>query len=175
MKFFSAALTLITSAAFLPKTIAQSSYTRPPPPGLTFLYTLNATIGPVINLGLSPLSNRTIYPIIGGTFEGPELKGTVLNLGADWGVVDRHGAFHPDTRYHLQTDDGAGIYIRTEGPAQPSGVTYLRIYFETGHPKYYWLNNLVTVGLLYGPTEPDYVLIDAYMVSSTRQDVLVEL
>ncbi|KXJ85428.1 hypothetical protein Micbo1qcDRAFT_106863, partial [Microdochium bolleyi] len=148
--------------ALLPTALAQSSYTRPPPPGLTFLYSLNATIAPAINLGASPLSNRTIYPITGGSFEGPMIKGTVMNLGADWGINDRDGVFHPDTRYHLQTDDGAPIYIRTEGPTQPSGITYLRIYFETGHPKYYWLNNLVTVGLLYGPVDANYVLIDAY-------------
>lgn len=75
--------------------------------------------------------------------------GTVSNLGADWGIVDNStGIFSADTRYNLVTDDGANIFIQTSGPAQPDGHLHLREVFETGHPDYYWLNNIIAVGIL---------------------------
>jgi len=90
----------------------------------------------------------------------------VLNLGADWGLVDKDGLFSADTRYQLQTDDGANIFIRTSGPAQADGHLHLRIVFETGSATYYWLNNIVAVGIL---TSGDgYVLIDAWQLESPK-------
>lgn len=91
-------------------------------------------------------------------------SGKVLNLGADWGLLDRFGTFHPDTRYHLQTDDGANIFVRTEGPAQTDGTIHLHVHFETGHEDYYWLNNVVAVGVLRAGT--GYVVIDTWQVGS---------
>lgn len=67
-----------------------------------------------------------------------------MNVGADWGRVDpRTNIFSADTRYNLRTDDGADIFIRTSGPQVPDGHLHLRLVFETGSPKYYWLNNIV--------------------------------
>lgn len=97
-----------------------------------------------------------------------------MNLGADWGFEDLNGSFHPDTRYHMQTHDGANIYIQTAGPTQSDGRIILRIVFETGYPDYYWLNNIVAVGILYGPDDANYVLIDAWQVGTPlRQCVLI--
>ena len=88
-------------------------------------------------------------PIIGGTFAGPRLKGKILDVGADWGLTDiQTGIFSADTRYNFQTDDGAHIFLQTSGPAQPNGNLHLRAVFETGDKKYYWLNNVVTLGVL---------------------------
>lgn len=66
----------------------------------------------------------------------------------------------------MLTHDGANIFIQTSGPTQSDGRIILRILFETGHPNYYWLNNIVTIGILYGPDDANYVLIDAWQVSS---------
>ncbi|KAL2179562.1 uncharacterized protein P884DRAFT_157777, partial [Thermothelomyces heterothallicus CBS 202.75] len=76
--------------------------------------------------------------------------GKVLNLGADWGLIDKDETFSADTRYHLQTDDGAHIFIRTAGPARANGKVQLSIKFETGSQRYYWLNKIVAVGVLTG-------------------------
>ena len=92
------------------------------------------------------------------------MAGKVLNLGADWGLTDSRGTFFADTRYHLQTDDGAGIFIQTNGPAQSDGRLHLRMTFETGSDKYYWLNNIVGVGIL--TSGNSYVTIDGWMVGS---------
>ncbi|KAK8085053.1 hypothetical protein PG997_006324, partial [Apiospora hydei] len=134
----------------------------PTPPGFEFLYTVNATLAPGIQIGPGPQGDRQAIPIIGGEFHGPKLNGKVLNLGADWGLTDQYGTFHPDTRYHFQTDDGANIFIRTSGPAQKDGTIHLHCLLETGHPDYYWLNNVVAVGILNGGT--GYVVIDVWQV-----------
>ncbi|KAK8098011.1 uncharacterized protein PG998_013497 [Apiospora kogelbergensis] len=136
----------------------------PTPPGYDFLYTVNATLSPAIQIGDGPQGNRVAIPIIGGEFHGPKLNGKVLNLGADWGLTDKFGTFHPDTRYHFQTDDGANIFIRTSGPAQADGSIHLHVVFETGHPDYYWLNNVVAVGVLHGGD--GYVVIDTWRMTT---------
>ncbi|KAK4111737.1 hypothetical protein N656DRAFT_711383 [Canariomyces notabilis] len=139
----------------------------PAAPGLTYLYSLNCTLGPSIQVGGGPHGTRVVIPIIGGTFSGPQLSGKVLNLGADWGLVDKNGTFSADTRYQLQTDDGAHIFIRTSGPAQPDGHLHLRMVFETGSAKYYWLNNIVAVGVL--TSRNGYVLIDGWQLESPKK------
>ncbi|KAK2055722.1 hypothetical protein LY76DRAFT_519897 [Colletotrichum caudatum] len=121
---------------------------EPQTPKLTYLYTLTALLNSSIEIGTGIYSDRKAIPIIGGTFSGPRLNGTVLDLGADWGLTDQKGVFHPDTRYNLKTNDGANIYIQTSGSAQPNGKIYLRQIFETGSEEYYWLNNVVSVGVL---------------------------
>lgn len=144
----------------------NSSTTTPPsPPGLTYLYTLNCTLGDPYQIGWGPRGDRVAIPITGGSFHGPRLSGTVSNLGADWGTTDnRTGVFSADTRYNLVTDDGANIFIQTSGPAQPDGHLHLREVFETGDPDYYWLNNIVAVGIL---TSGDgWVSIDSWQLES---------
>jgi hypothetical protein len=93
-----------------------------------------------------------------------------LNLGADWGLTDpQTGIFSADTRYNLRTHDGANILLQTSGPAQPEGGLQLRVLFETGDKDYYWLNNVVAVGLLSnveGGGEDSFLLkIDVWHVS----------
>ncbi|KAH7350976.1 hypothetical protein BKA65DRAFT_549959 [Rhexocercosporidium sp. MPI-PUGE-AT-0058] len=143
--------------------LAQSLVTEPKSPRLSFLYSANATLGPTINYGDGPRGNRVAIPIIGGTFTGPKLSGTIINLGADWGLTDNFGTFNPDTRYGLKTNDGANIYIQTSGPAKADGI-HLRLLFETGHKNYTWLNHIVAVGLLKAGN--GYVLIDAWEMQS---------
>jgi hypothetical protein len=55
--------------------------------------------------------------------------------------------FSADTRYNVVTDDGANIFLQTSGPAQRNGDLHLRVIFETGDKKYYWLNNVVGMGV----------------------------
>ena len=48
----------------------------------------------------------------------------------------------------LRTHDGANIFVQTTGPAQSNGDLHLRAIFETGDKKYYWMNNIMAVGVL---------------------------
>jgi hypothetical protein len=68
--------------------------------------------------------------------------GKILNIGADWLLVDRRGNARPDTRYNLQTDDGAYIYVQTEGPSLADDTILLRGKFETDtNGTYAWMND----------------------------------
>jgi hypothetical protein len=93
-----------------------------------------------------------------------ECVGKVLNLGADWLLVDSRGNSRPDTRYNIQTDDGTYIYVQTEGPTLKDGRILLRGKFETNtNGTYAWLNDVVGVGVLTAKT--NQVLIDMWEVS----------
>jgi hypothetical protein len=134
----------LTCALIFSSGATCANITAPVAPGLEFLYTAIADCKPAIYEGQVPKGIRTPIPIVGGNFTGPRLNGKILNLGADWGLIDpRTGIFNADTRYQLQTNDGANIFIQTAGSEQPDGSSHLRMIFETGDEKYYWMNSIV--------------------------------
>lgn len=55
--------------------LAQNTSTTPTPPGLTYLYTLNCTLGETIDIGPGPRGYRVAIPITGGYFNGPRMSG----------------------------------------------------------------------------------------------------
>ncbi|EFQ34221.1 uncharacterized protein GLRG_09365 [Colletotrichum graminicola M1.001] len=76
-----------------------------------------------------------------------QLSGKVLNVGADLGLIDGKGTFFANAHYQFQTNDGANILVRANGPGLQNGPhPVTRITLETGSEKYYWLNNIVVVG-----------------------------
>lgn len=83
------------------------------PDSLTTEFLLDADIdlAPTQQIGATPLGTRSIYNVAGGTFEGPNLRGTFLPGGADWLLTLANGASELDVRATMQTDDGALIYI----------------------------------------------------------------
>src|SRR5689334_706482 len=87
----------------------------PQPPKLTLAMTLHVQVGPPTELGEVPRGRRRIIPILGGTFEGPNVRGKVLQGGADWQIVRADGLAELDTRYMLQTDTGSLVYIQNAG------------------------------------------------------------
>jgi hypothetical protein len=127
------------------------------------LLKVDITLAPAQELGDSPLGRRRIINITGGTFRGERLSGKVLPGGADWQVIRTDGVADLDARYTLETSDGALIYVRNHGyrhgPAEvlkdlssgkdvdPS-LYYMRTapLFETGDPRYAWLNRIICVG-----------------------------
>jgi Protein of unknown function (DUF3237) len=49
------------------------------PPKLTLAFTIRVQVGPPTELGQVPRGRRRIIPILGGTFEGPNIRGMQLN------------------------------------------------------------------------------------------------
>jgi hypothetical protein len=102
------------------------------------------------NLGAGPHGTRVIFPITGGSFEGERLRGKVLPGGADWTIKRSDEVLELDLRITLETDDGALISMTFTGmrddgrPETPYFRTLPR--FETGAPKYAFLNRLLAVG-----------------------------
>ena len=85
------------------------------PPGLVFAFELRAQVGAPMELGQVPAGRRRIVPILGGRFDGPELRGKVLPGGADWQIVRADGFTELDTRYTIETDAGSKVYVRNAG------------------------------------------------------------
>ncbi len=118
---------------------------------------------PLQMVGQTPIGDRRIAKVTGGTFEGPRMKGAIMPGGGDWLLLRADGSLQLDVRLTLQTDDDALIYMTyrgfRHGPAEvmkrlnkgeevdPSEY-YFRVapFFETGAEKYDWLNRIVTVG-----------------------------
>jgi hypothetical protein len=97
---------------------------------------------------------RLIVPVSGGTFEGPRMRGMIISPGGDWILERQDGSRVLDVRILLQTDDAQTIYMSWRGIAYtpPGGELFARIVpvFETGAPRYSWLNNVVAVGVYRG-------------------------
>jgi hypothetical protein len=106
---------------------------------------------------------RGVYPVDGGTFEGPRLRGTVDGGGSDWVTQRSDGLMLIDVRLTLHTDDGATIGMVYTGIAwarsaelmarfrQRERLSYDEFYlrttprFESGDERYAWLNGVVAV------------------------------
>ncbi len=143
-------------------------------PGLSYTMTIRVDVGKPVEFGAVPGGRRRVIPILGGTFEGPEIRGRVLPGGADWQLVREDGLAELDTRYALETDAGALIYIRNAGirhaspeltakllagePADPSRVYFRTVpVFETCAPELRWLMRAIFVGS--GERHPGDVVI----------------
>ncbi len=114
------------------------------------LMTLRLNTTPIRDPGAGPHGTRVTFPIAGGSFEGPRLRGTVLPGGDDWATKRSDGVVELDLRITLQTDDEVLIHMTFEGirddgaPGGPYFRTLPR--FETASPKYAYLNRLLAVG-----------------------------
>ena len=89
-----------------------------------------------------------ISPLSGGSFAGPELRGSVLPGGADW-ITQVSGHSSLDVRITLLTDDGEHIYMTYKGIiARGDNGMYWRVTpsFNTASDKYDWINHIVAVG-----------------------------
>ena len=62
----------------------------------------------ILKFGVTPYGERRIINILGGTVEGPKLKGRILPGGADWQIVREDGTAELVARYTLQATDGKG-------------------------------------------------------------------
>lgn len=129
---------------------------------LEFAFITHVDVSPIIDFGETPRGHRRVVPIVGGTFEGPGLKGKVLP-GADWQIVRPDGVLELEASYALETDDGALITIvnrclrhaspevmerLNRGEAVDPAEVYFRTTprFETSAEKYQWLTRTVFVG-----------------------------
>src|SRR5438105_6931890 len=62
-------------------------------------------------IGSTPHGKLSIFPVIGGSFEGARLRGKVLAGGGDWVTAKADGTFELDLRVTLETEDGALIHL----------------------------------------------------------------
>jgi hypothetical protein len=85
------------------------------PPRFEFLMSLAVDVGDVVSMGPGPLGERRVVGILGGTFEGPGMRGEVLPGGADWQIVRRDGVLDLDARYALKEQGNGLIRVISQG------------------------------------------------------------
>lgn len=154
--------------------------TTPDPPHLTFFATLLVEVGPALEVGKTPLGERRIVPITGGTVQGDGWSGRVRSGGADFQLHPGEQVSHLHATYVIETDDGTPLYVdntalRSGSPgdlaalARGDRVDPSRIYFRCW-PRIHapigshfeWLNERLCVGT--GQREPDRVRIDVFVI-----------
>ena len=151
-----------------------------PDPSLSRVYRLEATLAQPLDLGQTAQGHRRIVPLTGGTFTGPELKGTLLpGASADWQIVLPDGTALGDSRYTLQTDGGALLYVQSHGVRHGSADVLERLargedvdaseytfrtstQIETAEPQLDWLNKGVFISVAGRQTAG--VTYDTYLV-----------
>jgi hypothetical protein len=154
---------------------------RLPKPRLTLVYRLEAVLGDPLDLGEVSQGHRRIVPQTGGTFEGPDLKGTLVpGVSADWQILLPDGTALGDIRYTLQTDDGALLYVQSRGVRHGSAAVLARLgrgedvdpneytfrtstQIETSSRELDWLNKGVFMSV--GGRRPGGVIYETYLVA----------
>jgi hypothetical protein len=151
-----------------------------PDPRLSLVYRLEAVLGEPLELGEVSGGRRRIVPQIGGTFEGPQMRGKLLpGVSADWQVVFPDGTALGDIRYALQTDNGALLYVQSRGvrhgspevlerlgrgeDVDPSEYTFrTSTQIETASRELAWLNKGVFISV--GGRVKGTVIYEMYLV-----------
>jgi hypothetical protein len=123
---------------------------QPEAPQLEFALQLKVTLGEAFAIDNTQHGRRTVIPITGGTFEGPLLKGTIINGGADYQLANAQGRTELEAIYCIKTDDDVYIHVRNRGiiasdkDADGRPTFYFRCAPQFEAPadsKYGWLNN----------------------------------
>ncbi len=149
MRFATALLAVFALTAVEGFAVAQEA-TPPRTPAFDYLGTLKVETGTRTVVENGPQGTRTIVQIVGGRFEGPRLKGTILIPAGDWITNRSDGTYRLDVRFTLRTDDGALILVTYNGIGQTTSTgASLRAtpLFETGDARYTWLTRLQAVAI----------------------------
>ncbi len=143
------------------------------------IFTIDAELEAITDLGRTPYGGRRVIGILGGTVRGPKLNGRILPGGADWQIIRGDGAADISARYMIETDTGGRILVASDGlrhgppevlaalargdSVDPS-LYYFRtvMRFETADPAVDWLNRILAVAR--GQREARSVRLDVYEV-----------
>jgi len=149
-------------------------------PELSLLLEIRATLDTPIVVGEVPEGKRRVVPVLGGTFAGPKLRGTLLPGGADWQYLRPDGVMIVEAQYLLRTDDDIIIQVNNRGMRHGPEAVMRRLaageavdpadYYFRATPRlcapagrYDWLNRRLF--LCSGARYPDAVALWFYEVS----------
>lgn len=149
-------------------------------PALVFAFDVHAEVGAPLEIGAALSGRRRIVPIVGGTFDGPEVRGRILGGGADWQIIHPDGFSELDSRYTLETAEGELICVRNRGIRHAAPEVMQRLLagelvdpstvyfkttptFETAAPRLQWLQRAIFLGA--GERRPSSVTIRFWRVT----------
>ncbi len=154
---------------------------RLPDPHLSLIYRLEASVGDPQDVGEISDGHRRIVPLTGGTFSGPELRGTLLpGASADWQIVLHDGTALGDVRYMLETERGELLYVQSQSVRHGSATVLERlgrgedveageysfrgtVKIETGATGLEWLNKGIFISV--GGRQRGGVIYEVYLVT----------
>jgi hypothetical protein len=125
------------------------------------MFHIRADLADIRHFGRTPYGDRRVIDIIGGSVDGPRLRGRILP-GADWQIVRPDGTADLTARYGIETDAGARILVRSDGlrhgppdvlaalargePVEASRYYFRTVMrFEASDPAVDWLNRTIAV------------------------------
>jgi len=121
-------------------------------PTLEFAFEEIVTLGEVPPPWDSARGGRVLIPITGGTFEGPNIRGTIMPGGWDWQLRRADGCNEVKADYFIKTDDGVLINVLNTGVIcmENGAMRPVRTHpvFEAPRGKYDWLSQNAFVGTL---------------------------
>lgn len=151
----------------------------PPAPPLIPMARVECLVRPLVNLGPGKHGERRYVPLAGGTVQGPELNGEILDGGVDWQIQRADGVLDIAAHYVIRLTDGALVEVQSEGvrhaPPEvmaalargelvPREQYYFRtlMRFQTGAPAWQHLNRLLA--LASGERRADRVVLDVWRI-----------
>ncbi len=150
-KLFFSAIMLLSLSNYINAQVIEPKET----PQLEFALQLKVTLGETYTIEGTQHGKRIVIPITGGTFEGPNIKGTIVNGGADYQLENQAlKRTELEAIYSIKTDDGVYIHVRNRGiihngkdaDGNPSFYFKAAPQFEApANSKYAWLNNALFV------------------------------
>jgi hypothetical protein len=150
------------------------------PPALVPMAQIRCEVGELVSLGPGKHGERRYVPLGGGTVDGPELSGRLVEGGVDWQVNRADGVLDIAAHYVIRTGDGALIEVQSDGmrhgPAQvmarlARGEPVARdeyffrtlMRFQTGAPAWVHLNKVMAIAV--GQREKGLVVLDVYRIT----------
>jgi hypothetical protein len=154
--------------------------TLPAPPALVPMCQVRCEVGALVSLGPAKHGERRYVPLGGGTVQGPELNGTLVEGGVDWQVNRSDGVLEIAAHYVIRSDDGALIEVQSDGlrHGPPEVMARLArgeavardeyffrtvVRFTTGAAQ--WLHLNKTLALAVGQREARLVVLDFYRIT----------
>lgn len=144
--------TLAAGGAALAAGAPASAAEPPAGPRSVLAYTAVALLEERVPHGTTPYGERFRVPIIGGSFEGPDLRGRILPGGADWQLLRADSYLELVADYYMETDDKVLIKVTNRGLIQTLPAADGRRYamttprFEAPMGQYGWLNQFIFAG-----------------------------
>lgn len=155
-------------------------FPSPSPPALLPMTRVVCEVAALETLGPAPQGERRFVPLGGGTVEGPELNGRLVEGGVDWQWQRSDGVLEIAAHYVIRADDGGLIEVRSDGlrhgPAEvmqrlargeevDPGEYFFRtlVRFTTGAPAWLHLNRVMALAV--GRREARRVILDFYRIA----------
>jgi hypothetical protein len=143
--------------------LAVDAYCSAEPLETELAYEAVVEIAGCVDVGDTPQGHRMYVPILGGTFEGPSIRGVVLPGGADWQTARPDGVLEVDALYSMKCDDGTVIVVHNRGTLF-GDYARTTTRFDAPEGPHDWLNKFQFVGSVSGGPRPGTVTIRVFKV-----------